>query len=243
MRLDKYLADCGIASRSQIKNILKQKRVRVNDHVVTSGKFKVDEKHTQVYLDDTLLQYERFVYYMLNKPKGVISATVDEYHTTVIDLLNEADQTRTIFPVGRLDIDTHGLLLLTNNGALAHAMLSPKKHVKKCYFAKVTGIVTREDCKKFEEGIQLEDGYLCLPARLEIQKIDEKTHESFVKIEIEEGKFHQIKRMFRACGKQVIDLKRVSMGPLILDEELKSGEYRPLTERERLLLRIFQVEI
>ena len=145
MRLDKFLADSGIATRSQVKLILKQKRVRKNQEIVTNGKVQIDEKLDEIYLDDERVYYEKYLYYVMNKPKGVISATEDTKHATVLDLIGELAQKRGVFPVGRLDIDTHGFLLLTNNGALSHAMLSPKKHVEKTYVAKVDGIMTSDE--------------------------------------------------------------------------------------------------
>ena len=179
----------------------------------------------------------------MNKPKGVISATEDTKHATVLDLIGELAQKRGVFPVGRLDIDTHGFLLLTNNGALSHAMLSPKKHVEKTYVAKIEGIMTQEDQVSFEKGITLDDGYECMPAHLEILSIDEGHQTSVVQIKIKEGKFHQVKRMVKACRKTVVDLQRISMGPLHLDESLKLGEFRSLKDSELEVLKIFNVEL
>ena len=179
---------------------------------------------------------------MLNKPKGVISATEDNHHKTVLDLLDKTAWDKEVFPVGRLDIDTHGLLFLTNNGKLAHAMLSPKKHVDKLYRAKVAGIMTAEDVEHFAKGIELKD-FTCQPAQLEILEIDEAANTSLVAITIKEGKFHQVKRMVLACGKEVTDLERLNMGPLQLDENLSLGEWRRLTAQELAKLEVFDVEL
>jgi len=173
---------------------------------------QIDENQDEIWVNNRVLVYERFVYYLLNKPKGVISATEDDKHRTVLDLLDENARQKEVFPVGRLDIDTHGLLLLTNNGALAHAMLSPKKHVAKVYRAKVDGIMTEKDVERFEAGIELKD-FTCRPAKLTILEVNEEQQTSLVEIIISEGKFHQEKRMVQACGKKVTDLERFSMGP------------------------------
>lgn len=242
MRLDKYLVDCGVGSRTEVKKILKSKQVTVNNQVETSSKHQIDEKVDQIMVAGQALTYENFVYYLLNKPKGVISATEDDRHRTVLDLLDDTARHKEVFPVGRLDIDTHGLLFLTNNGQLAHAMLSPKKHVDKCYRAKVEGIMDRVDVDRFAAGLALKD-FTCQPARLEILSTDEEKGISLVDITIREGKFHQIKRMVQACGKKVIDLERLSMGPLILDPSLDLGAYRRLTEVELAKLEVFGVEL
>lgn len=242
MRLDKFLVDCGVGSRTEVKKILKNKTVKVNEVVETSPKRQVDPKQDQISVSGQVLNHERFVYYMLNKPKGVISATEDSKHKTVLDLLDERAHYKDVFPVGRLDIDTHGLLLLTNNGGLAHAMLSPKKHVSKRYEAKVAGIMTSEDITAFERGIALKD-FTCLPAQLDILERNEEEETSLVHITLKEGKFHQVKRMVAACGKEVIDLKRLTMGPLSLDTNLALGEYRILTNQERESLQVFGVDL
>ena len=165
---------------------------------------------------------------MLHKPAGVISATTDAKDKTVIDLI-ESKKRKDLFPVGRLDKDTEGLLLITNDGELAHRLLSPKKHVDKVYFAKVKGVVTEEDQRIFAEGVSLGKGEMAKPSRLEILVSDEISE---IRLTIQEGKFHQVKRMFLSVGKEVIYLKRLSMGTLQLDENLALGEYRPLTEEE-----------
>lgn len=242
MRLDKFLVDCGVGSRTEVKKLLKNKQVTVNGQVETSPKQQINEQVDQVAVAGDILHHEQFVYYLLNKPKGVISATEDDHHRTVLDLLDEIAQHKEVFPVGRLDIDTHGLLLLTNNGKLAHAMLSPKKHVDKLYRAQVDGIMTQEDVERFAAGIELKD-FTSQPALLTILSTDEAKETSLVDITIREGKFHQVKRMVQACGKMVTDLQRLSMGPLVLDDSLALGNYRRLTAAELKQLEVFGVEL
>lgn len=242
MRLDKFLVDCGVGSRTEVKKLLKNKQVTVNGQVETSPKQQINEQVDQVAVAGDILHHEQFVYYLLNKPKGVISATEDDHHQTVLDLLDEIAQHKEVFPVGRLDIDTHGLLLLTNNGKLAHAMLSPKKHVDKLYRAQIDGIMTQEDVERFAAGIDLKD-FTCQPAQLTILSTDEAKETSLVDITIREGKFHQVKRMVQACGKMVTDLQRLSMGHLWLDSELAIGKYRRLTADELKQLEVFGVEL
>ncbi|SNU08787.1 16S rRNA pseudouridine516 synthase [Streptococcus equinus] len=242
MRLDKFLVEAGVGSRTEVKQLLKKKQVLVNGKLETSPKTQIDEKLDKIVCQGQNLSYEKFVYYMLNKPKGVISATEDDHHKTVLDLLDKTAWDKEVFPVGRLDIDTHGLLLLTNNGKLAHAMLSPKKHVDKLYRAKVAGVMTDEDVKAFADGIELKD-FTCQPAQLDIIKADEESNTSLVEIVIKEGKFHQVKRMVLACGKEVTDLQRLSMGPLQLDDELALGEWRRLSPEELESLQKFGVEL
>lgn len=168
---------------------------------------------------------------MMNKPQGVISATEDPKHRTVLDLLDDYARAKEVFPVGRLDIDTHGLLLLTNDGQLAHTLLSPKRHVDKTYLAQVKGIMTQEDVETFAKGISLKD-FTCQPARLELVSTDTEKNQSLVRVTIAEGKFHQVKRMVSYCGKEVVDLQRLTMGTLALDENLERGEWRRLTKEE-----------
>lgn len=229
MRLDKFLAAVGLGSRTEVKALLKKKLITVNGQVETSPKAQIDETRDQVAHDGQILIYEEFVYYLLNKPAGVISATEDKQHRTVLDLLDDTARLKEVFPVGRLDMDTTGLLLLTNNGQLAHALLSPKKHVDKTYVAEVAGVMTPDDVARFEAGIQLSD-HLCQPALLELLDMAEQT--SRVRITIREGKFHQVKRMVAACGKEVTSLKRLSMGSLTLPDDLPEGSWRRLTVEE-----------
>ena len=242
MRLDKFLVENGLGSRSQVKDVLKKGLVLVNGRAEKSPKTQINETADEVVVSGQKLTYEKFVYYLLNKPKGYISATEDERHKTVLDLLDETARQKEVFPVGRLDIDTHGLLLLTNNGKLAHAMLSPKKHVEKIYRAKVAGLMNQSDVERFARGIELKD-FTCHPAQLKIVELDEEKEISLVEITLAEGKFHQVKRMVAACGKEVTDLQRLSMGPLQLDPELAFGEWRRLTEEEMKSLERFQVEL
>ena len=242
MRLDKFLVESGLGSRSQVKQLLKKGQVWVNGAAVTSAKTQIDERSDQIVVDGQTLVYEKFVYYLLNKPKGVISATEDDRHKTVLDLLDDTARQKEVFPVGRLDVDTHGLLLLTNNGQLSHAMLSPKRHVAKVYQAQVAGLMDQADVERFAQGIELKD-FTCQPAQLEIIERNEGAQTSLVRITLSEGKFHQVKRMVLACGKEVTDLQRLSMGPLQLDPNLDLGQWRRLTEEEMQSLEIFQVEL
>lgn len=232
----------GLGSRTEVKQLLKKKQVLVNGDVETSAKRQIDENVDQITCQGQTLSYDKYVYYMLNKPKGVISATEDKHHQTVLDLLDQTARDKKVFPVGRLDIDTHGLLLLTNNGKLAHAMLSPKKHVDKTYRAKVAGLMTTADVVAFANGIVLKD-LTCQPAQLMILDTNEVDKTSLVDITIREGKFHQVKRMVQVCGKKVTDLQRLSMGPLQLDKQLALGEWRRLTADELASLEEFDVEL
>lgn len=231
MRLDKYLAEMGCGTRSEVKKQIRKSAVTVNGETVRDVDFKVDETKDVVCVNGQQISYVSMEYYMLNKPAGVVSATEDKRDQTVIDLI--ADKKRKdLFPVGRLDKDTEGLLLITNDGKLAHDLLSPKKHVDKTYYARIKGKVTDEDVKIFANRVNIgtdEEKEWTLPARLEILKSGE---ESEVRLTIREGKFHQVKRMFQAVGKEVTYLKRESMGSLHLDESLKKGAYRLLTEDE-----------
>ena len=231
MRLDKFLVACAVGSRTEVKNLLKAGRVTVNGKKVKSAKLQINEERDEIRFDGQVLEYEEFVYYMMNKPQGVISATEDSKHRTVLDLLDDIARTKEVFPVGRLDIDTHGLLLLTNDGQLAHALLSPKRHVDKTYLAQVEGIMTQEDVETFVKGIPLKD-FTCQPAKLEIVSVDSVKNQSLVRVTIAEGKFHQVKRMVAYCGKEVVDLQRLTMGTLALDENLERGEWRHLTKEE-----------
>ena len=211
--------------------MLKAGRVTVNGKKEKSAKLQIDEERDEIRFDGKVLEYEEFVYYMMNKPQGVISATEDPKHRTVLDLLDDIARSKEVFPVGRLDIDTHGLLLLTNDGQLAHALLSPKRHVNKTYLVQVKGIMTQGDVDIFAEGIPLKE-FTCQPARLELVSIDTEKNQSQIRVTIAEGKFHQVKRMVGYCGKEVVDLQRLTMGTLVLDENLERGEWRRLTKEE-----------
>ncbi|MBC1323992.1 rRNA pseudouridine synthase [Listeria welshimeri] len=231
MRLDKLLSHTGFGSRKEVKPLLKSGAVVVNGTIQKDSKMQVNPDKDEITVHGTPVVYQEFVYFMLHKPQNVVSATEDNVSETVIDLLAQEDTLTNPFPVGRLDKDTEGLLIITNDGTLAHNLLSPKKHIDKTYYAKIDGEVLLEDVKAFAEGIALDDGYICKPARLEIINPNE------IKVTIQEGKFHQVKRMFAARGKTVSYLKRISMGQLQLDESLELGEYRPLTETELAILR------
>ena len=231
MRLDKFLVACAVGSRTEVKNFLKSGRVTVNGKKEKSAKLQINEETDEICFDGQKLDYEEFVYYMMNKPQGVISATEDPKHKTVLDLLDDLARSKEVFPVGRLDIDTHGLLLLTNDGKLAHALLSPKRHVDKTYLAQINGVMTDADVETFAQGIPLKD-FTCQPAKLELVSIDTEKDQSLVRVTIAEGKFHQVKRMVAYCGKEVVDLQRLTMGTLTLDEDLKRGEWRRLSKEE-----------
>lgn len=238
-RLDKILAHMGYGTRSEIRRIVKQGAVKVGDVSVKDSGLQVDPELDMILVDGERVVYREFVYLMLNKPQGVVSATEDNRDRTVLDLLADEYGHFEPFPVGRLDKDTEGLLLLTNDGKLAHNLLSPRKHVPKTYFAEVEGAVGAADIAAFEEGVVLDDGYRTMPAKLVILKEGDPMSRTVAKIEltIMEGKFHQVKRMFQAVGKKVVYLKRISMGPLLLDEHLAEGQYRELTEDELELLK------
>ena len=231
MRLDKFLVACAVGSRTEVKNYLKAGRVTVNGKKEKSAKLQINEETDEICFDGEKLDYEEFVYYMMNKPQGIISATEDPKHKTVLDLLDDYARAKEVFPVGRLDIDTHGLLLLTNDGKLAHALLSPKRHVDKTYLAQINGIMTDADVETFSQGIPLKE-FTCKPAKLELVSIDREKKQSLVRVTIAEGKFHQVKRMVAYCGKEVVDLQRLTMGTLTLDEDLKRGEWRRLSQEE-----------
>ncbi|MFF2887820.1 pseudouridine synthase [Paenibacillus sp. NPDC057967] len=248
LRIDKLLAHMGFGTRSEIKRAVKQGKVAVDGKVVKdSGLIVTPDEHTVTYDGETVV-YRDVIYLMLNKPQGVISATEDGRERTVIDLLAPEDRLLNPFPVGRLDKDTVGLLLLTNDGGLAHELLSPRKHVDKTYEALVLGNVNEDDVKAFQEGVTLDDGYVTLPAELQVlnrslsprpegSTADSSGDQSspvhsLIRLTIREGKFHQVKRMFEAVGKKVLTLKRVSMGTLMLDEYLPEGHYRELSGDE-----------
>lgn len=239
MRLDKLLAHTGFGTRKEVKKIIKDGYIEVNGEIQKNVGLKVDPEVDDIRVGGERIYYEEFVYFMLNKPAGVISATEDYIHETVIDLLEPADSVQDPHPVGRLDMDTEGLLILTNDGQLTHQLTSPKKQVDKEYYALIEGIVTEEDIATFYEGIVLiedDEEYTTMPATLEIVSVDEEANESEINVTIQEGKFHQVKRMFHAVGKEVLYLKRVRMNEMKLDESLPLGEYRRLTEEEMDLL-------
>lgn len=241
IRLDKYLVEMGLGTRSQIKDAAKKGRIQVDGAVEKKTERKIDPQKEAVAFDGHIISYVKYEYYLLNKPQGVVSATEDNLHKTVLDLIEDR-QRNDLFPVGRLDIDTEGLLLITNDGDLAHRLLSPKHHVDKQYYAHVEGNLPSDAVERFRQGIELTDGTPTLPAVLEIlPQADEDTGSGTISssdkvteilLTIREGKFHQVKRMFEALDCKVVYLKRLSMGSLKLDESLKIGEYRTLTDVE-----------
>ncbi|MGO0884647.1 pseudouridine synthase [Clostridioides difficile] len=232
-RIDKILSNLGYGSRSEIKKYCKQGSVVVNGSEVSNPGTQVDTENDEILFNGEEVIYREYIYLMMNKPDGYISATTDKYDPTVLDLIDVSYLAFEPFPVGRLDKDTEGLLVLTNDGKLSHRVLSPKKHVPKTYYAKIDGIVTEKDIEAFAEGVVLDDGYKTMSSQLKILKSDE---ESEIELTIHEGKFHQVKRMFESVDKKVVYLKRLSMGNLKLDESLELGEYRELTDEEVKLI-------
>lgn len=228
MRLDKFLTEMGLGTRSEVKKILKTKQITVNGEIVTKP------ENDQISYKGEPVTYCEYEYYLFYKPAGCVTATEDQLHKTVMDYLTDTVRSD-LFPVGRLDIDTEGLLLITNDGALAHDLLSPAKHVEKTYYAVIDGVVTEKDVNSFENGVDIGEEKLTKPGKLRILKSEP---ESEIELTITEGRFHQVKRMFEAVGKKVLYLKRISMGPLQLTDDLKLGEYRPLTEEEITALKI-----
>jgi 16S rRNA pseudouridine516 synthase len=229
LRLDKYLRDQGIATRSEIKEIIKKGRVKVNNAQVKNPGTHVNTELDIVEIDGEQIAYRKFVYYMLNKPKGLITATEDESLETVLDLFPTDIKLRNVFPVGRLDRNTEGLLIITNDGVFAHNLLSPKKKVKKLYEAVLDNFPGDEAIKAFEKGVDIGEGYVTLPATLDYISTNNPV---IARVEIYEGKFHQVKRMFKAVGATVLELKRLRMGNLWLDERLAPGEFRELRDDE-----------
>ncbi|MDE7263846.1 MAG: rRNA pseudouridine synthase [Anaeroplasmataceae bacterium] len=224
MRLDKLLSHMGYGSRKDVKALIRKGFVMVNGEAVYNDDEKIDEKVDEVFLLDEQIFYKKKVYFLLNKPKGYVSATYDSYDPTVLDLIKETQ--KGLFPVGRLDKDTTGLLLITNDGDLAHRLLAPKHHVEKTYELTFSGDFHASYLHQFETGIQLLDGYVCKPARFEL------IEPHFGRITIIEGKFHQIKRMMEALGLEVTSLKRISFGGICLPKDLLEGKYRELTQEE-----------
>lgn len=225
MRLDKFLCDTAGLTRTEAKNAVKKGQIAVNGQVQKAADFKVKETTDTVTFQGKPLSYAAFHYYMLHKPAGVITATEDKKESTVMDILRE-EKVKNLFPVGRLDKDTEGLLLVTDDGELAHNLLSPKKHVDKEYLVKVRDSISEEDCRKLSEGVDIGDEKPTAPAKVE------RVAEKEILLTIREGRFHQVKRMLQAVGNEVLYLKRLSMGSLRLPEDLKKGAYRPLSEEE-----------
>lgn len=225
MRLDKFLCDTAGLTRTEAKNAVKKGQISVNGQVQKAADFKVKETTDTVTFQGKPLSYAAFHYYMLHKPAGVITATEDKKESTVMDILRE-EKVKNLFPVGRLDKDTEGLLLITDDGELAHNLLSPKKHVDKEYLVKVRDSISEEDCRKLSEGVDIGDEKPTAPAKVE------RVAEKEILLTIREGRFHQVKRMLQAVGNEVLYLKRLSMGSLRLPADLEKGAYRPLSEEE-----------
>ena len=228
-RLDKIIASTGKCSRREVKNLIRPGRVLVDGVPPRSPEEKEDPEAVEIVVNGEVLTYRRYTWLMLNKPAGYLSATEDGRGPTVLDLLPQELRRQGLFPVGRLDKDTEGLLLLTNEGGLAHDLLSPRHHVDKVYYTRVAGRLTEEDCRAFAEGMTLEDGLVCMPAGLEILSAGE---ESEAHVTLREGKFHQVKRMLAARGKPVLYLERIKMGNLTLDQDLPRGKFRFLRTEE-----------
>lgn len=233
-RLDKVLSNLGYGTRREIKQVVKKGFVTVNETVVKDSGIQVDPEKDKIVINGEEIEYKKYIYLMMNKPAGVISATYDKRDETVIDLLYMEDQVFEPFPVGRLDKDTVGLLLLTNDGDLNHKLISPKNHVDKVYYAEINAPITEKDIKAFENGVTLDDGYKCMSAKLVV--LENLEDSSRVEVTVQEGKYHQVKRMFEARGKSVVYLKRTSFGNLPLDESLEEGEYKELSESELAVL-------
>lgn len=239
IRLDKFLSNMGVGTRTEVKKLIGKQRVFVNELCARGPEQKIDTEQDIVTVDGNRITFTSYEYWMLHKPSGVVSATEDKKDKTVLDLMEGCNSPfwKELFPVGRLDKDTEGLLLLTNDGELAHNLLSPKKHVSKVYYAKIEGNVTEKEVQLFADGLVVDSELTALPAKLEIIKSD---LQSEINLEICEGKFHQVKRMFQAVGKRVLYLKRISMGGLVLDHMLMPGEYRKLSEEEVHVLKSHQ---
>ena len=236
IRLDKFLSEMSGWTRSEVKKIVRTGSVTVDGNEVKKPETKIDEKLSIVSVDGRKIKYNKYEYYMLNKPKGFVSATTDREYKTVVDIISSSEK-KDLFPVGRLDIDTEGLLLITNDGELAHRLLAPKNHVEKTYYVEVSGILDDVDVDAVEKGLDIGEEKNTIPAKMEILKTDIQNNISSCYLTIHEGKFHQVKRMMKKLGKTVTYLKRVSMGSLILDSKLKKGNYRKLTEQEIIELK------
>ena len=230
MRIEKYIANSGLFTRNEVKKMIRAKRIQVNGEIVSKAGLNIQEDRDEVRIDDEILQYDHQVYIMLNKPKDVISAPRDNLHETVMELIDDI-LPPDCFPVGRLDIDTEGLLLISNDGALAHRLLSPRHHVAKTYEVHVREELSEAAIKRIQAGIRIDQDEQCLPAQIEQLK------ETVYLLTIEEGKYHQVKRMMQAVDNEVIYLKRLTMGPLTLDSSLELGEWRYLEEAELAALK------
>ena len=229
MRLDKILAHMGYGSRKDVRSLIRKGHVSVNSKIARNNGLHVNTEQDVIEVNGEIVHYRKHIYIMLNKPQGVISATEDARDQTVIDLLPANLQHFEPFPVGRLDKDTEGLLLLTNDGQLAHRLTSPRRGIEKTYYAKISGEVTDADVKAFQCGVTLDDGYVTKPGQLSILKSD---NISEIELTITEGKYHQVKRMFLAVNHEVIYLKRIRMGDIELDDQLELGSFRELNDEE-----------
>lgn len=232
LRVDKVLANLGYGSRKDIKKLCKDGLVKIDGEVINNSAYKFDPETSDITIGNEEIMYREYIYLMMNKPQGIVSATYDNLHQTVIDIIVDEFRALEPFPVGRLDKDTEGLMLISNDGKLSHRLLSPRRKIPKTYYAEVEGMVTQQDIEEFEKGVYIKDDeedYKTLPAQLKILSSGEI---SKVELTIVEGKFHQVKRMFLAVGKQVVYLKRLSIATLTLDDNLELGEYRELTQEE-----------
>ncbi|MBW9154178.1 16S rRNA pseudouridine(516) synthase [Clostridium estertheticum] len=234
-RIDKILSNLGHGTRKEVKALLKKKKVEVDGVIATDSAMKVDPEKAVIKVSGDEINYRKYIYLVMNKPSGVVSATVDRNDETVIDLIDEQYRAFKPFPIGRLDKDTVGLLLITNDGELNHKLIAPKNHVDKVYYAEINKFIDASDINTFKKGVVIDDGYKCMPAELEVLTANENGSE--VMVTIQEGKFHQVKRMFESVNKSVMFLRRVSFGPLKLDEDLVEGQCRELSEDEINLLK------
>jgi 16S rRNA pseudouridine516 synthase len=229
-RIDKILSNLGHGTRKEVKAILKKGKVEVDGVIISDNAMKIDPDKAVIKVSGEVINYRKYIYLIMNKPSGVVSATVDKHDETVIDLIDEEYKAFDPFPIGRLDKDTVGLLLITNDGELNHKLIAPKNHVDKVYYAEINRFVDESDVNAFKKGVVIDDGYKCMPAILEVINADENGSE--IMVTIQEGKFHQVKRMFESVDKKVVFLRRVSFGPLKLDENLLEGQCRELSEDE-----------
>lgn len=232
-RIDKVLSNIGIGSRKEVRDMIKSGCIEVDDTIISDASIHVDTETQIIKVRGSIIKYKKYIYIMMNKPKGVLSATEDNYCKTAFDLLSDEYKSFKPSPAGRLDKDTEGLLIMTNDGQILHKIISPKNHVPKKYYAQIAGVVDKSDILAFNNGIILDDGYKTMPGELEIKQ---SGNVSQVIVTIYEGKFHQIKRMFKALGKEVIYLKRFSIGSICLDESLELSEFRELYDYELKLL-------
>lgn len=233
IRLDKFLADMQVGTRSQVKDYIRKGNITVNDEIIKKPEYKIDENIDLIAYMGKKINYSKYQYYILHKPAGVVTATKDNIDKTVMDLFS-AEVRKGLFPVGRLDKDTEGLLLITNDGELSHNLLSPKKHVAKTYYVECDGSISGDKINQLQEGVDIGDDKLTLPANVKLISDEANTYK--LELTIVEGRFHQVKRMIKAIGGEVTYLKRISMGPLVLDEKLEKGSYRELTKDEILKL-------